>query len=267
MRADSVLIRTLEELAANAWPAHVQQQLGSWRLRASRDVTRRANSVLCLGSTPQYAGWHEEVVSFYERRQLPIRFQLSEAATEGLDAILQGMGYSAEAHSAVYVAPCREVLQRSTQSAFAVKLSGSLDDAWLDSFLRVEGHEVARRNGYKRIMRAIGPPACFAQVPQDGVAIAVGMAVAEREWVGLFNIATLPQYRHKGVGTAIVRALAEWGAENGAANAYLQVALTNSTAINLYTKLGFRYLYGYHYRVADKDPRGMEAKRKADHAR
>jgi ribosomal protein S18 acetylase RimI-like enzyme len=88
------------------------------------------------------------------------------------------------------------------------------------------------------------------------------MGVAERDWVGMFNIATLPHHRRKGIGTAIVRTLAEWGMENGVAQSYLQVMLTNSGAINLYTRLGFRYLYAYHYRVAQSDPRGMNAKRK-----
>ncbi len=96
-----------------------------------------------------------------------------------------------------------------------------------------------------------------------GLLIGIGMGVAEREWVGMFNIATLARYRRKGVGTGIVRALAEWALENGAAQSYLQVMLTNSNAINLYTKLGFKYLYAYHYRVAQSDPRGKKPKRKS----
>jgi ribosomal protein S18 acetylase RimI-like enzyme len=261
VKADSVLVRTLEELAANAWPAHVQQQLGPWRLRASEDVTRRANSVFCVGSMPVYAGWYDEVVSFYERRQLPIRFQITDAASEGLDFILQGMGYTAEAHSAVYVASCRDVLACSPQSeGFRLTLSSSLTGAWLDSFIRVEGHDASKKEGYRRIMGAIGPPTCFVQAWVDDAVVGIGMGVAEREWVGMFNIATLAGHRRKGIGTAIVRALTEWGIGNGAADAYLQVMLTNNVAINLYTKLGFRYLYGYHYRVAQSDPRGKNAK-------
>ena len=262
MRPNSTLLRTLEELAANAWPAHIQQHVGSWRLRASQDVTRRANSVLPLGAMPSFAGWYEEIVSFYSRRNLPIRFQVSDAAPDGLDAILQGMGYTAEAHSAVYFAPCRDVVERPSRAEdIQVNLSDHLTDDWLDSFLRVESHDEAKRGAYRRILSSIGPPSCFAHVVQGGSVVAIGMGVAEREWVGLFNIATLPQYRRKGIATGIVRALAGWGMENGAAQAYLQVMLNNVTAINLYAGLGFRYLYGYHYRVAQSDPRGTKRKR------
>lgn len=55
--------------------------------------------------------------------------------------------------------------------------------------------------------------------------------------------------------------------EELAANAYLQVMLNNTTAINLYTKLGLRYLYGYHYRVAQSDPKGRKTKRGAERNR
>ena len=47
-------IYLIEELAANAWPAPVQQQLGPWKLRAGNGVTQRANSVLAVGGMPVY---------------------------------------------------------------------------------------------------------------------------------------------------------------------------------------------------------------------
>ncbi len=170
MRPDGVLMRTLEELAANAWPAHVQQHMGAWRLRASEDVTQRANSVLPLGAMPAYAGWYDEVISFYERRRLPIRFQVSDAAPEGLDAILQGMGYTAEAHSAVYGALCRDVVERSPHAeGLQITLSDHLEENWLDFFLQLEGHGEAKRGAYRRIIGSIGPPACFVEALQDGV--------------------------------------------------------------------------------------------------
>ena len=63
-------ISLLDELAANAWPAMVQQGLDGWRLRASDGVTRRANSVLSAGRGPAYSDWLVDVESFYRRRRL-----------------------------------------------------------------------------------------------------------------------------------------------------------------------------------------------------
>src|SRR5947207_2849511 len=104
------LIYTIEELAANAWPAPVQQQLERWRLRAANSVTRRANSVLAVGSMSSYERWLDEVTAFYRTRGLPVRFHVSHASPAGLEEMLDGLGYKRDAHTSVQVAPCDMVL-------------------------------------------------------------------------------------------------------------------------------------------------------------
>jgi len=61
------LYRFLDELAANAWPAQVQQAFGGWRLRATNGLTRRANSVLTAAPTPDHPEWLSYIEDFYER--------------------------------------------------------------------------------------------------------------------------------------------------------------------------------------------------------
>ncbi len=75
------------------------------------------------------------------------------------------------------------------------------------------------------------------------------MGACEQGWCGLFNIATAPQHRSKGVATAVIHTLAGWALQNGAEQLYLQVMRSNSEALPLYEKLGFKHLYSYHYRV------------------
>src|SRR5437879_13843028 len=99
-------IYLIEELAANAWPAPVEQQLGPWKLRAGNGVTQRANSVLAVGGMPVYERWLDEIRDFYGRRGLPVRFHISDGSPGGLDEMLDGMGYVADAHSSVQVAGC-----------------------------------------------------------------------------------------------------------------------------------------------------------------
>ncbi|WP_088090854.1 GNAT family N-acetyltransferase [Bacillus sp. OV166] len=70
--------------------------------------------------------------------------------------------------------------------------------------------------------------------------------------MGLFDIVTHEKYRNKGYGAKLIRYLIyliQWGKENGAKNAYLQVELNNIPALNLYYKLGFKEQYRYWYRV------------------
>ena len=109
------LTHTIEELAANAWPAPVQQQLERWRLRAANNVTRRANSVLAVGAMPAYERWLDEVTTFYRTRGLPVRFHVSQASPAGLEEMLDGLGYKRDAHTSVQVALCDMVLDLSAR--------------------------------------------------------------------------------------------------------------------------------------------------------
>src|SRR4051812_9857155 len=152
------MIELLEELAGNAWPAPVQQQLEGWRLRAAGNVTRRANSVLAVGAIPEYGEWLEEVMRFYRCRGLPVRFHVSDASPEGLEGMLEGMGYLAQAHTSVQVVRCEVVLERSVGAGeFEVVGFDGLDAGWLDSFMRIEGHSESKRAMYEAILGSIGP--------------------------------------------------------------------------------------------------------------
>ena len=53
------------------------------------------------------------------------------------------------------------------------------------------------------------------------------------------NIATMPQFRGRGVGMALTRALIESARQTGASVVMLEVRKSNSVAIALYEKAGF----------------------------
>lgn len=100
----------LDELAANARPARVQQAMEGWRLRASDGVTRRANSVLTNAPVPAYANWFEEVEAFYARQSLPPRYQISDATPQGLDDLLAERGYTFYSQTSVMIGSVEGVL-------------------------------------------------------------------------------------------------------------------------------------------------------------
>jgi GNAT superfamily N-acetyltransferase len=70
---------------------------------------------------------------------------------------------------------------------------------------------------------------------------------------GLFCLATSRVARGQGVGTAVLRALAEWAAGDGAELLYLQVGRRNP-AQALYRRHGFTRSHGYHHRTAPRAP-------------
>jgi ribosomal protein S18 acetylase RimI-like enzyme len=192
----------------------------------------------------------DEVADFYERHKLSARILVSDGSPDELDALLDGLGYVAEAHSSVQTAVCADVLARAERlEQIETRISETLTDDWLDLFLRMEQARLDRKEAYRAIMSAIGPRKCFLQVLIEGKTVGVGMAVAECGWAGFYNIATDAHYRRRGVGTQIVRSLVEWGSQNGATHLYLQVMKNNTGALAPYEKLGFSHLYSYHYRT------------------
>lgn len=62
------------------------------------------------------------------------------------------------------------------------------------------------------MLRAIVSTTGFAALRVDGQVAAVGLAVVEREYVGLFDIATDPALRGQGLGTRVVSELLRWDA-------------------------------------------------------
>ena len=57
------------------------------------------------------------------------------------------------------------------------------------------------------------------------------------------NVAVTEPYRHSGVGTAVIAELLKTAAENGAKKVFLEVRVSNSIAMELYLKSGFKGAY------------------------
>ena len=89
------MIRTIEELSMNAWPALQTLHYDGWVLRLAAGYTRRANSVYPL--YPSRIDLDEKIKSckfLYRARNLPAVFKLTETSMpEALDASLDEHGY------------------------------------------------------------------------------------------------------------------------------------------------------------------------------
>jgi ribosomal protein S18 acetylase RimI-like enzyme len=100
------------------------------------------------------------------------------------------------------------------------------------------------------LLQGIRTDHAFGAIAPQETAIACGMAVLERELVGLFDIVTRPNARRRGHARMLVESLLDWAYGSGARHAYLQVMQNNHAARALYEDLGFETLYEYWYRVA-----------------
>ncbi len=247
------MIRNLEELALNAWPALQTVACDGWLLRFAEGYTRRANSVNPLYPSmldlDEKVAWCEQ---FYSERGLPVVFKLTDAAQPpGLDARLANKGYVLDAPTAVQtlVLSHRQDPSMASEPALPILVRDALTDAWLDAFCAMSGISERNHAVLVRLLANIVPAHGYASVPDGGRIVACGLGVVQAGALGLFDLVTDPERRRRGFGRRVVEGLLAWGKERGATLAYLQVMRQNTPALRLYAALGFAERYGYWYRV------------------
>jgi N-acetylglutamate synthase len=240
-------IRRIEELSYNAWPSQKAVYLDGWLLRFAEGYTRRANSVNPLyGHAEDVEAQIARCEEVYTREGLPVVFKMTAAVQPAdLDTRLEARGYRSEGRTQVM--SC--ALRRSDIAMPNLTLRERYSEEWLDAFLSISGTRPDRRALLDQLLRAIVPQACYGAVYEDERIVSVGLAVIERGYVGLFDVATDPTHRRQGHAARLCTALMEWGRSHEAHTAYLQVFEENTDARRLYEKLGYTSLYPYWYRV------------------
>lgn len=249
--AGAASVQQLEQRGFNAWPAPRSALMGDWLLRSAAGYTKRANSANAMhpgaALTPPLL---QQIEDHYARQQLPCIFRLSPLADVGADALLQARGYRLVDPSLL--------MQRATQDGdahwqptggAALEMSSQLPDAWLDGYCAASVHPAEQQPAHRAILAAIGMRCAYASLVRGGQVLAWGMAVCERDAVGLYEVLVHPAQRGQGLGRQLTRGLLQWAARAGATHTDLQVAGGNARARQLYASLGFAPVYGYHYRV------------------
>jgi ribosomal protein S18 acetylase RimI-like enzyme len=240
--------RLVEELTLNAWPSLRTVLDDGWLLRFADGYTRRANSVNPLYRSREPAGPKiARCEGAYARRGLDTVFKLTGATEPAeLDGLLAERGYRQEAESIVQIAD----LGRSPQERDgSVVVAEVLPEGWLEELCRCSGGSGRHLGTMRALLGSIEPAVGFATMRAEGEVVAVAMGVAERGYVGLFDVATAPAARGRGFGRRVVGEVLHWGRERGAERAHLAVQADNVAALRLYAGLGFREAYRYWYRV------------------
>jgi GNAT superfamily N-acetyltransferase len=245
--ADPQLCRRVEEASLNAWPALQQLLLDGWVLRFSRGFTKRANSIVPLYPAIQMPlDKVRYCENLYAREQLKTIFRLTTVvANDPLDALLDGRGYERVDPTLVLGRDLREG-EFTSHPDFRQLPRGD----WLDAYARNAAMPDKTQQLHAALLQGIRTDHTFGAIDADDGSAACGMAVLERELVGLFDIVTLASARRRGHARVLVESLLQWALQNGARHAYLQVMQTNHAARALYRELGFVELYHYWYRVA-----------------
>ncbi|WP_375462009.1 GNAT family N-acetyltransferase [uncultured Enterovirga sp.] len=247
---DRELIFALESRLVNAWPSFEVELADGWLVRFAEGYSKRANA-----ATPILPGARldpalvDGILSAFEARGVAPCFRLTGIEDPDADAVLAERGLALYDASLGMVAPIDPGFARDT----SIRLDLAPKPAWIDAAAAAYGGDKSNRVILGRIVRLIRQPAVFATLVLDGHPSAWGLAVAERGFVGLYDIVVAPDLRGLGLGRRLVTTLMAWGREAGAERAYLQMGEANEVADGLYRSLGFTTAYRYTHRVMSAD--------------
>lgn len=234
----------IERAAVRGWPAFETHAIDGWLARWASGGSVRANSVAALDWTGGDLDVAiARVVDFYRRRDAVPRFTICDAsAPEGLDDALDRAGWVRRGDHvtmAKWVGPDRE-------SAPDVMLLDRPGPAWLAVYLEGLSHD--RLPVAARLVAGVPAPRKLFAAYRDGGIVASGMSVLDGALASVQCMATLPRARRTGAAAAVLAAIEDWAAGQGARRLYLQTDAANEAAISLYRKAGFTIAGRYHTR-------------------
>ncbi|SHH05633.1 GNAT family N-acetyltransferase [Streptoalloteichus hindustanus] len=249
---DPELVRGLQERTALALPAERVEHAKGWWLRHAPRCAWWVGTVLPHGE----AGPGElelrvaAAEKFHAAYGTVARFQITPGACPPeLDTLLEERGYRWESPMSLQTASTAHVLSRLSANPPGVEVDDHPTRAWFDVWHAVHGHGGNPRSEWDMLER-VERPCGYARVVVGDEVVAVGRAVADTGWAGVFGMATLPHARGGGAARRVLAALADWAGAHQADQLYLQVEQDNVPARRLYEQAGFAEICGYHYRTA-----------------
>ncbi|HEX8955196.1 MAG TPA: GNAT family N-acetyltransferase [Burkholderiaceae bacterium] len=221
-----------------------------WLVRLAGGGPKRANSINVLDtSTLPLVHKIEHCERLFLEQGLAPTFRLTRHEVDaGLDALLAARGYVRQDESIVMTLVLDACDAIDTPSAACRLLAA---DAWLQLLPRIDQGTPERKRKHVELLRRLDLPALYGAVETRGEYLAMGLAVIDDGYAGLFDIATLPEFRRRGHARSLTIALLRGAKRQGAKSAYLQAVAGNRAAVALYASLGFAECYRYWYRVRD----------------
>lgn len=251
---DEGLLRRVEDAGIQASAPLEQRWLDGWLIRFNPGKAKRARCIhaVAVGSLP-LPDKLRLAAEVFAQAQLPMVVRVTPfSQPAGLDAHLEAAGFARLDDTRVMVStgpldrfPPRAlpagtewVPLPAPEFAQAVgELRGSLPGQRKAHAQRLLASPVPYQ-GY--VIRRMG----------DGALLACGQFALEGGLVGLYDITTAADRRNQGLATLLCERLLSISTLAGAEVAYLQVEADNGPARHIYTRMGFRDAYTYHYRIA-----------------
>ncbi|MFT9495312.1 GNAT family N-acetyltransferase [Anaerosolibacter sp.] len=244
------MIQKIEELSMNALPALSTMLVNGWVLRFANGYSKRANSVNPIYPCSVEVERNIEICDgLFKRNNLDTVFKLTEMEDAyRIDEILGEMGYSYEAKTNIMLKSIEKYSIKEEDKRDVI-LYRELRDDWFEAFVGM--NKIGPQHGptLQKMLKSIIPDTYYGCIVENGKITAVGLGVAERGYVGMYDICVAQEQRRRGLGTKIMKNLIHKASEDGYTYSYLQVVDANEAAKLLYDNLGYEKKYSYWYRV------------------
>ncbi|MCP1336117.1 GNAT family N-acetyltransferase [Futiania mangrovi] len=246
---DAAEIARLEEQFFTCWPADETVEHEGWRMRATRGVSDRANSVYAAawtgGDLDAAIGAAE---GFYTARGLPATFMMMPVTQpKDLDGRLAARRYVRAKETRVCLGDPARVAALVAPDAVSIDLASDRGAEWAEAYARdANAADLAVR---AEIMGRVPVPRLYVLAREGAAPVGLGMGVLRGDTAVVQGMRTLPDARGRGVGRAVLAAIGRWAVSMEAARMALQVEVENAAANALYAAAGFEEAYRYAYRV------------------
>jgi ribosomal protein S18 acetylase RimI-like enzyme len=246
-------IAALERACLTALPAQRHAWDGGFVLKAFLGGTGRANSCCSLDPAPDagLAARIGRIEATYHRLGLTSRFRSTPLDPPGLAEALLARGHALDKDDTIVHAGPLAVI---AQADAAVRDEAGTTEAWMALIATAEYQTPARRAEKLRNPDLLAARGAWLVLREAGVDAACLFAVADGAHCGIFDLATRPEYRRRGLGARLIRAAADWAQALGATTLYAQVASSNQASRALQESLGLRAAYRYRYYTKPIEP-------------
>jgi N-acetylglutamate synthase len=250
-------ITDLQRAMAMHWRAEETEPHGGWLLRASGGFTNRANSVLPLGDPPDDAATSLAFAArWYAARGLAATASVAGPEPGGVptdagpaDALRAACGQAgwqvvAGGSALVLTAPLARLRGApAVPAGLTLDTTDEPDEQWLAGY-RYRGQPLSP-HASRLLLSA--PRQAFFSVRDAGTTVGVARGSLGGGWAGLTAVEVAASHRRRGIGAALLTAVAEWAATQSVPSIYLQVGDANGTALRLYRAAGFDLHHRYDY--------------------
>lgn len=246
-KPDLARVRRYEAAGFRAWPAAAVHYDGTWVIRLTADhPAKRLNSVNPLD--PNDLVDLDGRVARAERRfqayGRKLTFRLSPLSGPILADYFDSRGWSSFSESIVMRLPLAEAPVKAAVDHIPIRDIGRFTAAAAEA----QGLDEPQRSGLAELLGRIQPDIGLFVLEGAGKPVASAICVHDNDLAGFFEIATNVAQRGKGYARRLVLSALKWAGSSGAREAWLQVEADNEPAHRLYTSLGFKEVYRYHYR-------------------